>query len=120
LRLARRNLALSGLELVSVTPDSRLNDHFPYRPVEVAIAEILAMTGDPASERAAGRYTDSSPRRTTDIGPMRDFPPHNWRNKPAAAPIPSPPAAAPTRDANQRRIARALEELPEIAVPLNP
>lgn len=76
LRLARKALASAGLQIVSVTPDSRLNDYFPYQSIEKTVAEILVETGDPSSESTRGLYTGKLDRTPVALGPMRDFKPH--------------------------------------------
>jgi hypothetical protein len=112
LRLARRAMSLCGLELISVTPGSRLNDHFPYRPVREALAAIRSISGDPAAESARGKYTTAATPRPSALAPMRDLPPHNWSRGPA------PPAPAAGDADRGERLRRAVAELPEIAVPL--
>lgn len=95
LRLSRRNLALHGLELVSVTPGSRLNGVFPYVPVKKALQDLRTEIGDPNREPTRGLYTQQSPRARVEAAPMRDF------RSPAAAeatPPPEPPPAAPARE----------------------
>jgi hypothetical protein len=85
LRLSRRAMALAGLELVSVTPASRLNDTFPYRPVDEVLDQIRASTGDPRAEPVTGLYRQIDDRQPPGLGPMRDYRPHHW---PARKPIP--------------------------------
>jgi hypothetical protein len=116
LRLARRSMALAGLELISVTPLSRLNDYFPYRPVANVLAEIAATVGDPRTETTRGRYTGAPATPPAHLAPMRDFPPHHWsrRSKPVAPPQEAPPV--PPRDDPRQRLRKALQELPEIPV----
>lgn len=115
LRLARRALALAGMELISVTPDSRLNDHFPYQSVEAALADIRRQVGDPAAETTRGRYSCTS-TSNNGAAPMRDFPPHNWTRTPQNPPaVVSPPTRA--SDARRQRLRAALDDLPEIPVP---
>lgn len=75
LRLSRRTFSRAGLEVVSVTPSSRLNDYFPYRSVATVCDELLARFGDPAKESERGRYGLNGPRLPAGVGPMRDFPP---------------------------------------------
>ncbi|MCA8994876.1 MAG: hypothetical protein KDA88_23060 [Planctomycetaceae bacterium] len=87
LRLSRRAMALAGLQLISSTPDSRLNDYFPFQPVEEVIADIDQEIGNLRSETTTGRYTSSESRQPAGLMPMRDFSPHNW-NTPAAKPSP--------------------------------
>lgn len=97
LRLSRRCLAQQGLRLISVTPGSRLNEYFPYVPVEAALAAIHAQVGNPQLESPTGLYTQLAPRQRTTMEPMRDVKPPNWptssthphtsrSRKPAAAP----------------------------------
>jgi hypothetical protein len=78
MRLSRRSMALAGLELISVTPGSRLNDYFRYAPIEQASLEIFNEIGDPASENVSGRYRLTGPRMQSGLGPMRDIKPHRW------------------------------------------
>lgn len=117
LRLARRAMSLAGLELVSVTPQSRLNDCFPYRAVAEVVEEILATIGDPRSETAAGRYTDPPAASPAGLAPMRDFPPHNWARSAKAPAVRPAPAAPPEPD--RTRLRDVVAALPEIPVDLN-
>jgi len=96
LRLSRRALSLAGVELVSVTPDSRLNDYFPYRPVTDVLAEIGAAVGRPDEEPTRGLYTQVGTRALEGLGPMRDLKPHHWKRKGEA-----PPGGGPERLAEQ-------------------
>lgn len=89
LRLARRSIALAGLSIVSVTPDSRLNRFFNYIPLDQAVEQIHALTGDPRAETCKGRYTSKGAPPPAQAAPMKDFPPHNWHNKETP---PQPPA----------------------------
>jgi hypothetical protein len=75
LRLSRSCLVREGLELISVTPGSRLNDYVPYRDVQDVLRDIREAVGDPNQESARGCYTQSVRRWPTDLGPMRDVPP---------------------------------------------
>lgn len=75
LRLSRRALSLAGVQLVSVTPHSRLNDHFPYRPVRRVLHDIRRDVGDPRTEPVAGLYRDAVDRRPVLLCRMQDFPP---------------------------------------------
>ncbi|WP_437194557.1 hypothetical protein [Planctomicrobium sp. SH527] len=115
LRLARRAFALYGLNLVSVTPGSRLNSDFPYIPVMTATRRILKLAGDPETEQTQGRYTNSNDRRPAGLGPMRDFQPHFWTAKEQPAKLkrirsrPSSPGKA---------LASAIEATPEFLVDL--
>lgn len=115
LRLSRRALGLAGLRIYSVTAGSRLNDLFPYLETGEAAARILADIGDPAREETRGRYTDQTDRRLTLSSPMRDFRPHFWPARPAAAdkqaPLPEPAPASKSRE-QFRQIARELQDVP--------
>ncbi len=130
LRLVRRSLALAGVDLLSVTPRSRLNDYFPYRPAEDVLREIADVIGDPALESTRGRYTLTGTRSPEGLGPMRDFRPHHWPRSAAPA-LPRqesrPRAHSTQRDSNLQgadsgktaaiaKLRTALEELPEIEV----
>lgn len=78
LRLSRRSLSLAGLQLISVTPHSRLNDYFPYVPVRQVLRRIAGEIGDRRSEPAGGLYGRRDPRVPRPVGPMLDVRPHNW------------------------------------------
>ncbi|WP_145266729.1 hypothetical protein [Calycomorphotria hydatis] len=85
-RLLRTTFVTHGLRLVSVTPDSRMNDYFETRTVEQAAEEIQFWTGDPAAETVTGRYHTNGPRLPEGIGSMRDFGPYrpsHSKSKPA-------------------------------------
>lgn len=92
LRLSRRAMALAGLELISVTPASRLNDYFAYRPVADVLAEIRTTVGDPQQEPTEGLYCESVPRFAATLGPMCDFRAPDFTDTSAAA---IPAAAIP-------------------------
>ncbi|HTN01229.1 MAG TPA: hypothetical protein VL132_05095 [Planctomycetaceae bacterium] len=93
LRLSRRNLALHGVELISVTPGSRLNGFFPYLPVKKVLQELRTEIGDPAREPTRGLYTEQLPRRNAEAGPMRDYrSPGSADPKRAQDPVPPVPA----------------------------
>jgi hypothetical protein len=127
LRLVRRSLALAGMDLVSVTPQSRLNDYFPYRRAEDVLREIVEAVGNPALESTRGRYTLTGMRSPEGLGPMRDFRPHHSPKFAPAAPvrqgapvgIPGRTASDVNRSAARSRLRQALDELPEIEVGLN-
>ncbi len=90
LRLSRRTLALAGMRLISVTPGSRLNDYFAFETAESVIERLQQTVGDPSREPVRGLYQQMTPRHPPDLGPMRDFKPHNWKREtkkelPAAA-----------------------------------
>lgn len=149
LRLSRRSLSASGLELVSVTPQSRLNDDFPFVETGQVLTRLHETIGDPRREQTAGRYTDRQDRRLADLGPMRDFRPHFWaeqkppdhkagdKRQPRPAddsrtfrernvtPTPAHPrtgAAGEARSSSippHQRLQHALDGLPEIPIDLN-
>ena len=118
LRLSRRAMALAGLKLISVTPVSRLNDHFEYRPVEQVLDEIHATVGNPGREETRGRYTSTCSRQPADLGPMRDFRPHNWTS-PAKDNAKQPAKRERGRAAVREHVRQVLEEIPEIPVAIN-
>ncbi|MFO1022577.1 MAG: hypothetical protein U0903_18055 [Planctomycetales bacterium] len=89
LRLSRRGMALAGLQLVSVTPHSRLNDYFPVMDTADALEEILQQVGDPQGETTRGRYRLAGPRVPQERGPMRDFRPLNWNENGVTRPEPN-------------------------------
>lgn len=103
LRLSRRNLALAGVRLISVTPGSRLNDHFPYQTVRQALRDIRREVGDPACEPVRGLYSRTSPRLPAGIGTMRDYRPHRWtaNGPPPRATRPAAPQGKQALPANQ-------------------
>lgn len=122
LRLCRRSMSLAGLQIFSVTPWSRLNDDFPFLTVDQACRRIQALTGDPAQEQTQGRYSRPQDRRLRQLGPMRDVRPHFWPPK-STPDTPRAEAAEerePVRSAARRKLHQALDELPEIAIDLNP
>ncbi len=92
LRLSRRSIALAGLRLISVTPNSRLNDYFPYYTVDEACREIDEVVGNPWTEPVRGLYSQTDSRQPPGVGPMRDFKPRNWKSSSAAVPVPPPDA----------------------------
>lgn len=96
LRLSRQCLATQGMELISVTPGSRLNDFFPYQRVEEALAEIHQQVGNPATEETQGLYTQKQPRWREGLGPMRDVKPPNWPTNGSSAKKPGGVGAEPT------------------------
>jgi hypothetical protein len=120
LRLARRALALAGMDLVSVTPDSRLNDCFEYRPAAAVLDQIVRDIGDPTTESTRGLYTGAATRTPAGTGAMKDYRPHHWGRqksvtKPAGPPHRGKPEAQPERP---NRLQQAVAELPEIHVGL--
>lgn len=111
LRLSRRALALAGMELISVTPESRLNDYFSYQPAESVLARIATEIGEPAHEPTRGLYTEQTRRTPEGLGPMRDFKPHHWNKEP-----PTPQPSAPTRPSKHERLQRAIAAIPDVPV----
>lgn len=110
LRLARRSMSTAGLRLVSVTPNSRLNDDFVYESVSDVLDQIGESVGDWRREPTQGRYTETENRGKSGIGPMKDFLPHYQneslnREENAGPAFPKPP--------------RCPAELPELAVDIN-
>ncbi len=81
LRLARRALSVAGVEICSVTPHSRLNDHFEYRDAQEVCEEILQLHGDPRTEPTRGLYTQSHCRSLRRFGLMKDLLPPKWAKK---------------------------------------
>ena len=81
LRLSRRTFSLNGLQLISCTPGSRLNDYFPYvSPFEAAKA-ILEDVGDPAKELSVGACSgDEKPGGHLPF--HKDLDPYGWREQP--------------------------------------
>lgn len=78
LRLCRTALSAAGLQLISVTPRSRLNQFLEYQPVEAALDRIRVEIGDPAREPTRGLYTQSRDREAKPPSWMRDvMPPHH-------------------------------------------
>jgi hypothetical protein len=119
LRLSRRALALAGMEIVSVTPDSRLNDYFEYRPAAVVLEQILRDVGDPHSERTRGLYTGIGARTPSGMGAMKDYRPHHWSKAGIGAKRAASPTPRPASDPSAvRRAGDAVAELPEIHVGL--
>ena len=88
LRQSRRTLAAAGLEIVSVTPGSRLNDYFAYVPAAEAAKRLHEEWGDVRGERERGRYHADGPRLPGGVGPMQDVPPPR-RDKTAGKPKPA-------------------------------
>ena len=73
LRLSRRAMSLAGVQLVSVTPHSRLNDYFEYQPARTVLERIRREIGEPASEPLVGLYRQTGTRIPHGLGPMRDY-----------------------------------------------
>lgn len=122
LRLSRRAMATAGLELISVTPGSRLNDYFPFIPIEEACAKLMGEVGDPDAEEVTGRYRLTGPRIEAGLGPMKDFKPHRWgeeklkqrgENKTIVPHLPEPGGSNLAREGGNSpaRLKRLREEL---------
>lgn len=75
LRLCRTALASAGLQLISVTPRSRLNHFFEFQPVEEALDQIRLEVGDPAREPTRGLYTQAAQRSAASPAWMKDVMP---------------------------------------------
>ncbi|MEW4490972.1 hypothetical protein AB1L42_23025 [Thalassoglobus sp. JC818] len=118
LRLSRRAMSLAGLELISVTPGSRLNDSFPTMTVDAAVAHIHSQVGNPAAEQTRGRYTDDRSRTPAQIGPMRDFRPHFWKPSPQEDHAGDDNHQVKRKGAGDR-LQNALQNVPEVIVDLN-
>lgn len=73
LRLSRRSMSRAGLELISVTPNSRLNDYFEFMSVEEVASRETLKIGDPASEKTVGNYRGTKDSNSPEFGPMFDF-----------------------------------------------
>jgi hypothetical protein len=112
LRLSRRAMALAGLELISATPDSRLNDFFPFRAVDDVIETMRHRVGNPLDETTRGKYSQAA-KPVCGI-PMRDFKPHGWTDNRRSS-----PQKTPERRDRKARLAAAVDELPEIEVHLD-
>lgn len=111
LRLSRRAMSLAGLELISVTPASRLNDYFSYQSAESVLERIASEIGEPTREPTRGLYTEQVLRTPEGLGPMRDFKPHHWNKEPQP-----PRTATPTGPTRHERLARAVAAIPDIPV----
>ncbi len=114
LRLSRRNMALAGLQLISATPNSRLNDYFPHQTPEQIIDAIHHTIGNPRTEPTRGLYTKTDPRQPPNLGPMRDYQPHNWSKQPPPPPTPrivAVPADAPDQAPVQATVQQKLKQL---------
>ncbi len=111
LRLSRRAMSLAGMELVSVTSDSRLNDYFSFQSAESVLNRIASEVGEPENEPTRGLYTEQLRRTPEGLGPMRDFKPHHWNKEPQ---LPRP--AAPTGPTKHERLHRAVAAIPDVPV----
>jgi hypothetical protein len=112
LRLSRRAMALAGLELISATPNSRLNDFFSFQPVDDVIEAIRRRVANPIDETTRGKYSQNA--KPSCGSPMRDFKPHGWTDDRRTS-----PQKAPDGRSRQARLAAAVDELPEFEVRLD-
>jgi hypothetical protein len=119
LRLSRRAMGLAGVELISATPGSRLNAFFPYQPVSELLAELGEEIGNPARETTRGQYGRRYEAERQPACPMKDFRPHNWPVESRGTPVPAAPSSKSAGSmSGAARLRAALDELPEIEVPL--
>lgn len=121
LRLSRRALSLAGVELVSVTPDSRLNDYFAYRAAADVLSEIGTTVGRPDEEPTRGLYTQLNSRQPAGLGPMRDFKPHHWKSSEPKRAVRERAQVRShteerTRTAIAQRVVAAIDSVPETPV----
>jgi hypothetical protein len=121
LRLSRRSLSLAGMELVPVTPGSRLNDCFPYRDAKDVLEEIGATVGRPDEEPTRGLYTHVGRRQPAGLGPMRDYKPHHWKRKgEPGGERGQPPVRSSShprrREVAAKRVVTAIDGVPETPV----
>ena len=103
LRLSRTAIANAGLRLVSVTPHSRLNDFFEYRPAKRVLGDIRRTVGDPRHERVDGLYRQPASRTPTLLCPMRDFPSPGRRHR-DGRPAGSSRTVLPSRSENEPEV----------------
>ncbi len=111
LRLSRRAMSLAGMELISVTPESRLNDYFSYQTAESVLERIASEIGEPALEPTRGLYTEQVRRTPEGLGPMRDFKPHHWNKEP-----PPQRPTTPASPSKHERLHRAVAAIPDVPV----
>lgn len=95
LRLSQRSMSLAGVQLISVTPHSRLNDYFPYIPARKVLRRIDREIGNPTTEPVVGLYRQTEPRQQRLLGPMQDFRPHHWSPDGNRVPQPHQPKQNP-------------------------
>ena len=115
LRLSRRSMSLAGMQLISVTPHSRLNDYFPYVPVRTILRKIDRRIGNPQHEPVRGLYRQTEPRHSRVLGPMQDFKPHHWTPERHLNPSRTrfhEPIPQPERDGELFVEAEGFEQLP--------
>ncbi len=122
LRLSRRTFSLNGLQLVSCTPGSRLNDYFPYVSPFDAAKRIMDDVGDPAKELSVGAYSgDEKPGGHLPF--HKDLDPYGWKEQHTAKPDPKVeaiggPVDSPVVD-KREAIASQLALLNRVGVQVN-
>ena len=79
LRLARRNISLSGVQLYSCTPGSRLNAFFRYRSIEEVVAIEKFQEHSPLTETTAGRYSGKHEAPGEALPWHADMPVYGWK-----------------------------------------
>jgi len=112
LRLCRRSISLAGVELISVTPGSRLNDYFPYEIAEAVCQREADAIGFSDGEAVRGFYTQQQDRQLPGLGPMRDFRPHHWKSSPAEPQLNQ--ERVPAAGGQHRAILREYLEAPPV------
>ncbi len=113
LRLSRSCLVRHGLQLISVTPDSRLNDYFPYESIDQVLDQVRQTVGDPASELTEGLYVGRPRRWSAVMRPMKDVRPPNWQPDSAASPVKKTagkPTVSPSSSARTATPALVVED----------
>lgn len=71
-------MTTAGMQLISVTPHSRLNGWFAYQPASEVIREIRSTIGDQQQELTTGLYTNPPDRMPPGLESPRDFRPPGW------------------------------------------
>jgi hypothetical protein len=120
LRQCRRTMALNGLQLISCTPGSRLNDWFPYMDPFEAAKSILRDVGDPSSEISLGAYSgDDKPGSHLPF--HKDIDPYGWKDRQQEKPAEKPVVVQQAPNAVDRReeIASQLARVGQKKVVIN-
>ena len=86
LRLCRRSLSLAGMQIISATNQSRLNDYFTYQSASKICRSLLNEIGNPSTEPTRGMYTQTVSRQNPLQGAMRDFLPPKRKIAPRQSP----------------------------------
>jgi len=97
LRLLRSYLELGGLHLTSCTPNSMLNDFFPYRPVSDVLEKLALPVAGPDDTRGLYDFNGAPNEASSYRFPMKDVLPPRGHG--------AEPAAEPNKEAFQRRLA---------------